>query len=132
MSQIEIFTFGRNFVVSYPHFPCPPLKFSPAFFKRRQGAGAEPLLPLKWQSHFKGGGFAALCASEPPGAVPATLAPRKVFFPTYTPPEKTIALFSRLRARTPAEGFCQSVQAGQRFGVHSESVYVLTFEIVTE
>jgi len=61
--------------------------------------------PLKWLRHFKGKGFAALCASEPPEAVPATLAPRKVFFPTYTPPEKTISLYSRLRARTPAEGF---------------------------
>jgi len=34
--------------------------------------------------------FASLCASFGRIAAKSTLAPRKVFFPTYTPPEKTI------------------------------------------
>jgi len=37
-----------------------------------------------------------------------------VFFPTYTPPEKTIEIYSRLRARTPAESFFDSLEHRQK------------------
>ena len=50
-------------------------------------------------------GFAALCAWGPPKAVPATLAPRKEFFPGICPGKNDFTLFYRLRAVKLCEAF---------------------------